>query len=67
MLTALALVLVCTPFAIAAVRQAKRGPGGAILLTGLFVVCGMDMQIMPPLPPLTEQLQRQARDAEPED
>ena len=62
----LAVVALLTPLAIVAVRHAKRRRGGAIFLTGLLLVFGMNMQITPP-PPQTEQVQRQAGDDEPKD
>jgi hypothetical protein len=66
-LIGLALVLVGAPFAVLAVRYAKRRRGGAIFLTGLLLIFGMNMQITPPPPPKTEQVQRQAGDDEPKD
>jgi len=66
-LAGLAVVVVATPFGVAAVRQAKRRRGGAVFLTGLLLIFGMNMQITPPPPPQTEQVQRQAGDDEPKD
>ena len=66
-LVGLVLVLALTPFAVWAVRFAKRQRGGAVLITGLLLVFGMNMQIIPPPPPQTELVQRQAEDDEPED
>lgn len=54
------------PLTIAGVRFAKRQRGGAVLLTGLLLVFGMNMQIIPPPPPRIELVQRQADDDEPE-
>jgi hypothetical protein len=48
------------------VRFTKRQRGGAVLITGLLLVFGMNMQIIPPPPPQTELVQRQAEDDEPE-
>ena len=67
LLLGLALVLLLSPLAVWAVRFAKRQRGGAVLLTGLLLVFGMNMQITPPLPPQIELVQRQAEDDEPED
>ena len=66
-LIGLALVLLLSPLAVWAVRFAKRQRGGAVLLTGLLLVFGMNMQITPPPPPQIEMVQRQAEDDEPED
>jgi hypothetical protein len=66
-LIVLALILVCTPLAVAAVRHAKRRRGGAVFLTGLLLIFGMNFQITPPPPPQTELVQRQAGDDEPKD
>jgi hypothetical protein len=61
----LALVLVLSPLAVWIIRFAKRQRGGAVLLTGLLLVFGMNMQITPPPPQQTELVQRQADDDEP--
>ena len=67
LLLGLALVLLLSPPAVWAVRFAKRQRGGAVLLTGLLLVFGMNMQITPPPPPQIELVQRQAdNDDEPE-
>ena len=66
-LIGLAVVLLLSPLAVWAVRFAKRQRGGAVLLTGLLLVFGMNMQITPPPPPQIEMVQRQAEDDEPED
>jgi hypothetical protein len=66
-LVSLALGLACIPLGVAAVRYAKRQRGGAVFLTGLLLIFGMNMQITPPPPPQTEQIQRQAGDDEPKD
>ena len=67
LLLGLALVLLLSPLAVWAVRFAKRQRGGAVLLTSLLLVFGMDMQITPPPPPQIEMVQRQAGDDEPKD
>lgn len=64
-LGALALVIALAPPAVWAVGHAKRRRGGAILLSGLLLMFGMNMQVTPPPPPQTEQVQRQAPDDEP--
>jgi hypothetical protein len=61
----IAVVALFTPLAVAAVRFAKRQRGGAVLLTGLLLVFGMNMQIIPPPPPRIELVQRQAGDDDP--
>jgi hypothetical protein len=61
-LVGLAIVAVLAPFGVAAIRFAKRQRGGAVLITGLLLVFGMNMQIIPPPPPRTELVQRQADD-----
>jgi hypothetical protein len=67
LLLGLALVLLLSPLAVWAVRFAKRQRGGAVLLTSLLLVFGMNMQITPPPPPQIEMVQRQAPDDEPTD
>jgi hypothetical protein len=67
LLLGLALVLLLSPLAVWAVRFAKRQRGGAVLLTSLLLVFGMNMQITPPPPPQIEMVQRQAGDDEPKD
>ena len=62
LLLGLALVLLLSPPAVWAVRFAKRQRGGAVLLTSLLLVFGMNMQITPPPPPQIELVQRQADD-----
>ena len=66
---ALMIVVAFAPLGVWAVQFAKRQRGGAVLLTGLLLVFGMNMQITPPPPPQTEQVQRQAddNDDEPKD
>jgi hypothetical protein len=64
-LIGIALVVLCTPLAVAGVRFAKRQRGGAVLLTGLLLIFGMNMQITPPPPPRIELVQRQAGDDDP--
>jgi hypothetical protein len=49
-LIGLVLVLALTAFAAWAARFAKRQRGGAVLITGLLLVFGMNMQIIPPAP-----------------
>ncbi len=62
LLLGFALVVLFTPLAVWAVRYAKRQRGGAVLITGLLLVFGMNMQIIPPPPPKIELVQRQAAD-----
>jgi hypothetical protein len=61
----LLIVVFLCPFGVWAVRFAKRQRGGAVLLTGLLLMFGMNMQITPPPPPQIELVQRQAPDDEP--
>jgi hypothetical protein len=67
LLFALALVIVLCPVAVWAVRFAKRQRGGAVLLTGLLLIFGMDMTITRPPPPQIELVLRQAGDDEPKE
>ena len=62
LLLGLALVILLMPLGVWAVRFAKRQRGGAVLITGLLLVFGMNMQIIPPPPPKIELVQRQAGD-----
>ena len=64
-LAGLAIVVVLCPPAVWVVRYVKRRPGGAIFMTGLLLMFGMNMRITPPPPPQTEYVQRQAPDDEP--
>ena len=68
-LAALLIIAALVPLGVSAIRFAKRQRGGAVLLTGLLLVFGMNMQITPPPPPQAEQVQRQAddNDDEPKD
>ncbi|WP_372786732.1 hypothetical protein [Phenylobacterium sp.] len=60
----LAIVALC-PVAVSAIRFAKRQRGGAVVLTSLMLMFGMNTQITPPPPPQIEMVQRQAPDDEP--
>jgi hypothetical protein len=60
-------VLLLAPLGMSAVRWAKRQRGGAVVLTGLMLMFGMNIQITPPPPPQVELVQRQADDDEPKD
>lgn len=54
--------------AIWAIRLAKRMRGGAVVLSGLMLVFGMNIQIPPPPPPgQVEMVVRQADDDEDKD
>ena len=66
-LAGLILVAILSPFGVCAVRFAKRQRGGAIFMTSLLLVFGMNTQITPPPPPQIELVQRQAEDDEPKD
>ena len=66
-LAGLILVAILSPLGVWAVRLAKRQRGGAIFMTSLLLVYGMNMQITPPPPPQIELVQRQAEDDEPKD
>jgi hypothetical protein len=58
-----AVVLLLIRPAVWAIGLAKRQRGGAVLLTGLFLMFGMKTQITPPPPPgQVEMVQRQADD-----
>jgi hypothetical protein len=63
----LLLVLLLAPLGLLSIRWGKRQRGGAVLLTGLMLIFGMNMQITPPPPPQIELVQRQAEDDEPKD
>lgn len=62
LLIGLGLIAGLAPFGAWAIRFAKRQRGGAVVLSGLLLVFGMNMTIEPPPPPRTEQVQRQAED-----
>lgn len=66
-LVGLAIILVCAPFAVAAVSYTKRHRGGAIVVMGMLMMFGMNMQITPPPPPHTELIQREAEDDQSEE
>lgn len=66
-LAGLILVAILSPLGVYAVRFAKRRRGGAIFMTSLLLVFGMNMQITPPPPPQIEMVQLQAQDDEPKD
>ena len=66
-LVGLILVAILSPLGVYAVRLAKRQRGGAIFMTSLLLVFGMNTQITPPPPPQIELVQRQAEDDELED
>ncbi len=58
-----ALVVALMRPAVWAIGFAKRQRGGAVLLTGLLLMFGMNTQITPPPPPAqAEMAQRQADD-----
>ena len=61
-LTGFVIVVVLTPLGVLAVRLAKRQRGGAVLITGLLLIFGMNVQIIPPPPSVAEQVQRAAED-----
>lgn len=58
----LIIVTVLAPPAVWAVQLAKRQRGGAALVTGLLLIFGMSMQIVPPPPPVAELVRREAED-----
>jgi len=64
-LLGLAFVALFSPLAVWIIGFARRQRGGAVLLTSLLLVFGMDVQITPPPPPQIEMVQRQAPDDEP--
>lgn len=61
-LTGLFIVLVMAPFGVWAIRLVKRQRGGAVLITGLLLIFGMNVQIIPPPLPVAEQVVRAAED-----
>lgn len=63
-LIGLAATALFIPLTLAGVRFAKRQRGGAVLLTGLLLVFGMNMQIIPPPPPRIERVERQSDDGD---
>lgn len=60
----LIIVTVLAPPAVWAVQFAKRQRGSAVLVTGLLLIFGMNMQIIPPPPPAPELVRREAEDDE---
>ena len=64
-LVGVALVAVLSPLAVWALRFARRRRGGAVLLTGLLLIFGMDTSITQPPPAQVELVQHQAGDDEP--
>ena len=66
-LIGMAIVAVCAPFGMWAVRWSKRQRGGAVLVSGLLLMFGMSMQVTPPPPPQMEQVQRQAGEEDEDD
>ena len=63
----LLIVILALPFAVGAVRWAKRRRGGAALFIGVLLVFGLDMQITPPPPAAIELIVKQAKDDEPKE
>jgi high-affinity K+ transport system ATPase subunit B len=63
----LIIVVALAPLAICAVQLAKRQRGSAVLVTGLLLIFGMSMQIVPPPPPVAELVRREAEDDDGED
>ena len=66
-LIGLLIVILAFPFALGAVRWAKRRRGGAALLTGVLLIFGLDVQTTRPPPPTIEMIVKQAKDDEPKD
>jgi hypothetical protein len=60
----LAVATVLSPFLGLALWLAKRQRGGAVLVAGLLLAFGMNVQIIPPPPPAVEAVQRVAQDDE---
>jgi hypothetical protein len=64
-LIGLGLVLLLSPLAVWVLRFAKRQRVGAVALTSLLLIFGMDVTITPPPPPQVELVQKHAGDDEP--
>jgi len=62
LLLGLIIVAVLAPPAVWAVQLAKRQRGSAVLVTGLLLIFGMSMQIVPPPPPVAELVRREDED-----
>lgn len=58
----LIIVTALAPPAVWAVRLAKRQRGSAVLVTGLLLIFGMGMPVVPPPPPVAELVRRGAED-----
>ncbi|WP_397422851.1 hypothetical protein [Phenylobacterium sp.] len=58
------IVILLAPLGLWAVRFARRQRGGAVMMTSLMLVFGMNIQITPPPPPRAEYVQQVRKDDE---
>ena len=66
-LFALALVVAFIPFGVWAVGAARRQRGAAVMASGLLLVFGLGIPVIPPPPPVAELVRRAAEDDDGDD